>query len=886
MSDRPAETFALGVVRPALTAPFATSVALDAFFATLPPRGRWSTAQARARHALAAWLEDSATRRCMLFGPAGAGKTLLCAAMADDAQRASFVAAFIPIGRATGLALPAQVLGLLAAMLKENEEPPAPADPKRLRWAIRLAILNGRDEDEAPWLIVLDGVDELVCTPVEPNFDAVKDVGSRTHVLASVTGGIDEAHAWCKRLGWKVEETTFVALEALTPEEAEAIGVFPLARFTSNAAGAEALVVDLREALRELPRGAEVERALTTLARLLGPVSSLSLDVLAGSGSAAAVKTEQDRLTPLLRWLPGPEERVTFAHEPLRAAWEHQTASEDERVEVHILEVLETVLTDSRFFGLYDYAFSYGSVHMALAGAGADALARFVEPRWAHATSPTRASQIFADLRLARRALNKAFLDAIAEDTWGPDAPWALGKMARCTLARASNEERAAEERWAELPLLADDKARAELEAAQAEALYGLAESASADLQKTLLVEAIERASGIGPRGPVTPRLVGIAQDAARKGKLDLAHAALERLARLDDELDDEGEAVLHFVVPLVALLPGEDAERWIRDAFTRARRKRRPREACARLVPSGGLTEEIARALRHAAAAEAPENSVDLLGRLIPWLPAEEQRAALTEVLAAYERSMADPEAPIGLDESTRTMLTPYLSEEQARVRLADVPIWSVSALAERFASLGHIGEAKALIDRWLEAPMYREPAILRVAAVVPPEARPALAAELEERMAALDEAQRARLVREAPGAAVLVLGPDVTLAAASGCASFAYGAVIALAAVTPHLPEARRPEATRLLMERYRQEPDSDALAEVVSLAPWITRADAAFLVTESLGEVVARQTMVEVLSSWGSLAQLAPLIARAGGDAALEAAAAQVREAGQWV
>jgi hypothetical protein len=61
--------------------------------------------------------------------------------------------------------------------------------------------------------------------------------------------------------------------------------------------------------------------------------------------------------------------------------------------------------------------------HMALAGAGADALARFVEPRWAHATSPTRASQIFADLRLARRALNKAFLDAIAEDTWGPDAP-------------------------------------------------------------------------------------------------------------------------------------------------------------------------------------------------------------------------------------------------------------------------------------------------------------------------------------------------------------------------------------------------------------------------------------------------------------------------------
>jgi hypothetical protein len=104
----------------------------------------------------------------------------------------------------------------------------------------------------------------------------------------------------------------------------------------------------------------------------------------------------------------------------------------------------------------------------------------------------------------------------------------------------------------------------------------------------------------------------------------------------------------------------------------------------------------------------------------------------------------------------------------------------------------------------------------------------------------------------------------------------------------VTPWLVGIAQDAARKgkLEMERYGQEPDSDALAEVVSLAPWITRADAAFLVAESLGEVVARQTMVEVLSGWGSLAQLAPLIARAGGDAALEAAAAQVREAGRWV
>ncbi|WP_437877698.1 AAA family ATPase [Sorangium sp. So ce513] len=889
--DGSAEALRVALLGAAETALGAPLPALAALLGALAWPVRWTAGQARARRALAAWLLDEDRRRCVLHGPAGVGKTLLCAALAAEARLDARAPVLVPAGRAQGLALRHAVLALLDAVMRGAEGPPAPADTARLHRSVAQRIAGGREEDEPPWLLVLDGLDQVVLTPGEPDLDVLEDVGERTRVLVSVTGGLDEARAWCARLGGSEAETELVEIEAWTLREAEELDVALAARWAAaDGAGPLERVAAMRLALRRRPDGARADMALAALARLLGPVDAEVLDEIAGEGAARALGAAREELAGTVRWIPG-EERAAFAHEALRAAWERQTGADGTVLQARILERSRAAL--AAVDAAPAYLRAHVAAHLTLAGAGAEELRRLADPAWACATSTARASEVLADLRRARQALEHSVEQPATAGAASRPVAVALGAIARCALATAAVEERVAEARWAPAPLLAEEGARAGFDVARAAALCGLWRCASAGAGEGLVAEALDLAAGaLSTAQLLSPpdlarELVPLAREAAARGRPGLARAALEALRRHESAAErEEAELLRRDQLIVLGFAPASEVRAWVEDVVARVRRGAAKASALARLVGDEGLAPDVALALRHGLGSAPLEERCGLLARLLPWLPAPERDAAIAEALEGWRRWMAEAEAEGAppLDPASQEALTSWLPEPAALALLDDVPIWPAGPLAARLAALGHADRARALVLRWMESPEYRAPALLRVAGAASPEARAPLRAELLALAGALSGPARAVLVREQPAQAAAVLGGDEALAAAEAGADElgAYGALAALAAVAPHLPESLRPRAALRAAELYRDDPDSDALGHMVRLAPWMTPEDAAWLAAITLGDVAPRNTLCGVLCGWGSLAQLAPLLARAGGDDALLAAAGEVRAA----
>ncbi|WP_437572722.1 hypothetical protein [Sorangium sp. So ce542] len=888
--DGSAESLGAALLNTAEASLGALLPALAALLGALAWPVGWSAGQARARRALAAWLVDEDTRRCVLHGPAGVGKTLLCAALAADARLDAVTPVFVPAGRAQGLALCHPVLALLDAMMRGAEGPPAPADTARLRRSVARRIASGRDEDEPPWVLLLDGLDQVVLTPGEPDLGVLEDVGERTRVLVSVTGGLDAARAWCARLGGSEEETAFVEVGAWTLAEAEELGVAPEARWAAaDEAGPGGRVAAVRRALRRRCDGARADVALAALARLLAPAEAEALGLIAGEDAVRALDAAREDLAGTVRWIPG-ERRAAFSQEALRAAWERQTAAEGVLVQARILDLSRAALGAAGATPAYLRA--HAAAHLTLAGAGEEDLRRIADPAWASVTSAARAPEVLADLRRARFSLESSVEQAAAAGGSPHRVATALGAIARCAMATAVAEERVAEARWAPAPLLADEGAWACLDAARAAALCCLSQRASGEVGDGLAAAALDLAERVVSTAPLLSpvaaahELAPVAREAAARGRPELARAALEVLRRHEGAAEREDAELLRRdqLILLGSALPAPEVPAWVEGVVARARRGGSPASALARLVGDEGLAPEIALALHHGLEAASLEERCALLARLIPWLPAPERDAAIAEALDGWRRWMADADGVSPFDPASQDVLSSWLPEPAALAMMEDVPIWPVGALAARFAALGHTDRARALVMRWMESPAYCAPALLRVAAAAPPEARASLRAELLSLVGELSGSQRATLVREQPVASAAVLGAEVTLAAAeAGADEFgAYGALAALAAVAPQLPEPLRLRAARRAAELYRDDPDSDALAHVVSLAPWLVPAEAARLVANTLGDVAPRNTVVSVLCGWGGIAQLAPLLARAGGDEALLAAAGEVQAA----
>ncbi|WP_437877711.1 hypothetical protein [Sorangium sp. So ce513] len=231
---------------------------------------------------------------------------------------------------------------------------------------------------------------------------------------------------------------------------------------------------------------------------------------------------------------------------------------------------------------------------------------------------------------------------------------------------------------------------------------------------------------------------------------------------------------------------------------------------------------------------------------------------------------------------------VTPTLSEPLLERALEEVPVWPVHALGARLVSVGREDEARALVLRWAGSSAgYRADALLRLGEALPPGRRP-----VEEVRALFEELapeERCNRVKEHPSASVALLGDEAALRIADGCVepSGSYARTGALARLAGALPESMRAEAARRAVLAFEAGGhDADALGDLCGAAPWMSPADAARLLSASLLDASGTPSLAGVFQGWASVAQLAGLFRRAGGEETVLAAAEEVALAGRWL
>lgn len=107
----------------------------------------------------------------------------------------------------------------------------------------------------------------------------------------------------------------------------------------------------------------------------------------------------------------------------------------------------------------------------------------------------------------------------------------------------------------------------------------------------------------------------------------------------------------------------------------------------------------------------------------------------------------------------------------------------------------------------------------------------------------------------------------------------------MIAFAGILPDLPEERRRDAVREVVRSYSMYGDRLALRVLAACAPWMARDDAARIVCRALGNDWT-ETLAGMLSGFGGLAEMSPLLQRIGGSPGLVATAEEIAAVGRWL
>ncbi|WP_437716951.1 hypothetical protein WMF45_11395 [Sorangium sp. So ce448] len=276
------------------------------------------------------------------------------------------------------------------------------------------------------------------------------------------------------------------------------------------------------------------------------------------------------------------------------------------------------------------------------------------------------------------------------------------------------------------------------------------------------------------------------------------------------------------------------------------------------------------------------PTSRANALAPLLPRLATEERARAVS---ASFDAFLADHDegAELHTIDACTAALLPFLGVAELR-RLLDEALPTAGTVAVRFADLGAPGCALDVIRERCGGGIFAAHPLLRAAAT---EGGRSLVQAARDAVAALDPAWvAAGLMRDHAAEAIQVLELDAAVDVAErGGGGSEYTRITALVALCHAAPEPSRPEIAARAVAAYHDDQDTDGLASVVSCAPWMSVPDAARLLAMSLGQETDRAQLVSILSRWGGVEQLAPLIARIGGDDALAAVADVLSDALLW-
>ncbi|WP_437998818.1 hypothetical protein WMF26_01310 [Sorangium sp. So ce185] len=746
-------------------------------------------------------------------------------------------------------------------------------------------IVNWDGEDGQPQLLIgLLAPDACVDWPDDPRRSVLDEPGPAARVLVTVSGARDVAERWAERLGLRAADVTYVSVGGFRLEDVEPSLRDHLAWAAVDGPGPGAHVDVIARSLRD--RGAApLEELMTTLACAFAPLDAAELAPLLGAHVAevtGSLDTHRDAVEPILEWREEGR-RIRFRHETLRAAWvaahpEHVAFAEQRFAEASraLVRTWESVDTGER--GAVTYLRRYAGDHLVSAGAPRADLLPLAAPRWAWPRSREDLAARRAELGRVRRSMSAPLFASEAREI-PPDAlssfvRLALAQGALATLHRA----------WPPEADRADEEAWNDTERALAVSLFALAARASPSRRASIEAPALDvvRRTGAAWRGDGWEDALALLA-AARAAPGDEASTFARWAVSATWRAEGGPDGTLSAWLTAADFLPRAEAEALVQQAVERALSSAKPGQALARLATAQGMGRNQALAIFRAAVPLPPTSRANALAPLLPGLPDAERTLAVS---MSFDAFLADHDEGAERHDTgaCTAALLPFLGMAELSRLLAEA-LPSASALAVRFAELGAPKRALGIIRERCGGGIFAARPLLCAAAT---EGGRSLVQAARDAVASLDPPWvAAGLVCDHAAEAIQVLGLDaaVAIAEGGGGGGSETARIMALAALCLAAPEPSRPALAARAVAAYHDDRGTEALESVVSCAPWMSLATAARLFVGSLGDAAEDVSLVSTLSRWGGVEQLAPLIARIGGEDALAAAASVLPEALRW-
>jgi len=893
--------------------------------------------------ALNAWLADTSKPHALVLGRAGRGKsTVLARWMASASELRGATVVHLPIGRTFATALEREFVGLFWNLLEAAPSGPMGISTAWMHLAERLS--EGREPDEAPLVVIIDGADEALDFHVDATL--LGHLGAGVRVVVAAEG---DAARWLSQLGWS-ESTTIVV--DVPPLDDGSIGDLcdaldlpdaspHLTRSLAEITGGEPLMLQMllnpsfsgrtvgsTTPVRELPGpGADYaeiigrivhdrielpgfERVLKVMSRAVGPLSSRDIEVVLGDArDLLQIPRLCQSLSSAQSVLVEVAGGYVYSNEQLRRSIDERLSSEERRaIDERYLGWGRAMLAALRAGQpapeeISAYLIEYYRLHLHADSATLDGAAVLCTPEWLGAwlTRPCGFAGFVSDIQKTRSLAVQIVERGVDLD----ERACALGLQVRCALIQSS------------LTTLVSVARRLQAPSAPPTATAESDEEEGEEGQDREVGHAPRRAFGdvtinlelrLGDGAARARALVVLAENLsseAREQVLTWAHVAALEAPRSGGALlavavatpaprrqmiAHEAAAVLASLasiedlcglVRVVALLPEDEAGPLLARAFE-----------CAAQDPDWTVPFIVC-------AAELPARLIGLLWRRVPelseqhrpvawaWfaprMPDDLRSAALEHALA----SLLEFGAAGGVaSEIARDLvaLAPYLPEQLIRKELANAALYppAAQAFAEALGRLGHGAEAIAIL-RGLRRAEGRFEGLARVLPFLMGAEKAALALELE---GALERASRGEC-------AAAIHASAANLCAGIHHSSLARiarstGTLWAISAIAEHLAGPLRDEVVAELVSTARGIPDleTDRLFVLPPNGSAMTLLDASYLFGR-LTAYLAECRRDDMLESWNGndFQALVPLLSRIGGEAAVFGAAREIVETARW-